>query len=94
MEDSPTDGSAAIIRVLLEDGHLLENEDSRDNVATTSKETVWMLHTLKTEVAKTWGEPNSTDRLRKMRNTINTALGAQKAKNNASQQAIEKWEKD
>ena len=50
MEDSPTDGSAAIIRVLLEDGHLLENEDSRDNVATTSKETVWMLHTLKTEV--------------------------------------------
>ena len=53
-----------------------------------------MPNTLKTEVAKTWGEPNSTDRLRKMRNTINTALGAQKAKNNASQQAIEKWEKD
>ena len=33
-------------------------------------------------------------RLRKMRNTINTALGAQKAKTNASQQAIQKWEKD
>ena len=29
-----------------------------------------------------------------MRNTINTALGAQKAKTNASRQAIEKWEKD
>ena len=29
-----------------------------------------------------------------MRNTINTALGAQKAKTNASKQAIEKWEKD
>ena len=53
-----------------------------------------MPNTLKTEVAKTWGEPNSTERLRKMRNTINTALGAQKAKTNASQQAIEKWEKD
>ena len=51
-------------------------------------------NTLKDEVAKTWGEPNSKDRLRKMRNTINTALGAQKAKTNASQQAIEKWEKD
>ena len=53
-----------------------------------------MPNTLKTEVAKTWGEPNSNERLRKMRNTINTALGAQKAKTNASQQAIEKWEKD
>ena len=53
-----------------------------------------MPNTLKTEVAKTWGEPKSSDRLRKMRNTINTALGAQKAKANASQQAIEKWEID
>ena len=51
-------------------------------------------NTLKKEVAKTWGEANSIDRLKKMRNTINTALGAQKAKTNASQQAIEKWEKD
>ena len=53
-----------------------------------------MPNTLKLEVAKTWGEPNSEDRLRKMRNTINIALGAQKAKTNASKQAIEKWEKD
>ena len=53
-----------------------------------------MPNTLKAEVAKMWGEPNSEDRLRKMRNTLNTALGAQKAKTNASQQAIEKWEKD
>ena len=53
-----------------------------------------MPNTLKTEVAKTWGEPKSSDRLRKMRNTLNIALGAQKAKTNASQQAIEKWEKD
>ena len=29
-----------------------------------------------------------------MTNTIKIALGAQKAKTNASQQAIEKWEKD
>ena len=53
-----------------------------------------MPNTLKKEVAQTWGEPNSSERLRKMRNTINTALGAQKAKTNASKQAIEKWEKD
>ena len=50
MEDSPTDGSGAPIRVLMEDGHLLENEDSRDNIAQTSKETLVMLYTTKTEV--------------------------------------------
>ena len=53
-----------------------------------------MPDTLKKEVAKSWSEPKSLERLRKMRNTINTALGAQKAKTNASQQAIEKWEND
>lgn len=53
-----------------------------------------MPDTLKKEVAKSWSEPKSAERLRKMRNTINTALGAQKAKTNPSQQAIEKWEKD
>ena len=50
MEDSPTDGSGESIRVLMEDGHLLENEDSRDNIAQTSKETLVMLYTTKTEV--------------------------------------------
>ena len=50
MEDSPTDGSGAPIRVLMEDGHLLENEDSRDNIAQTSKETLVMLYTTKAEV--------------------------------------------
>ena len=49
---------------------------------------------LKKEVAKSWSEPKSPERLKKMINTINIALGAQKAKTNASQQAIEKWEKD
>ena len=53
-----------------------------------------MPDTLKQEVAKTWGMPNSVERLKKMKNTINVALGAQKAKTNPSQQAIEKWEKD
>ena len=53
-----------------------------------------MPNTLKSQVAKMWGEPKSDNRLRKMRNTINTALGAQKAKTNASKQAIEKWEND
>ena len=50
MEDSPTDGSGAPIRVLMEDGHLLENEDSRDNIAQTSKETIVMLYTTQAEV--------------------------------------------
>ena len=53
-----------------------------------------MPETLKKEVAKSWSEPKSLERLRKMRNTINTALGAQKGKTNASKQAIDKWEKD
>ena len=53
-----------------------------------------MPDTLKKEVAKTWGEPQSIERFNKMRRTINTALGAQKAKTNASMQAIEKWEND
>ena len=50
MEDSPTDGSGAKIRVLLEDNSLLENEDSRDNIAQTSKETIVMLYTTQAEV--------------------------------------------
>jgi hypothetical protein len=37
-------------RLLLEDDHLLENEDSRDNIAQTSKETVLMLWTTADEV--------------------------------------------
>ena len=53
-----------------------------------------MPNTLKEAVAKTWGAPMTKDRLRKMRNTINTALGAQKGKKNSSLQAIEKWEED
>ena len=53
-----------------------------------------MPDTLKKEVAKTWGEPQSIERFNKIRRTINTALGAQKAKTNASKQAIKKWEKD
>ncbi len=53
-----------------------------------------MPKTLKKEVAKTWGNPMTSDRLRKIRNTINTALGAQKGKTNSSIQAIKKWEED
>ena len=50
MEDSPMDGSGVPIRVLTEDNHLLENEDSRDNISVTNKLTTWMLHTMKSEV--------------------------------------------
>ena len=45
-------------------------------------------------IAEQWGEPNTTDRLRKIRNTINVALGTQKARSNPSEQAIKKWEED
>ena len=43
-----TDGSGHV-RVLMEDGHLLENE-FRDNIAQTSKETIVMLYTTQAEV--------------------------------------------
>lgn len=41
-----------------------------------------------------WGAPNTEERLVKIRNTINVALGNQKGRRNASKQAIEKWEQD
>ena len=46
-EESTRDKS---VRVLTEDGHLLENEDSRDNVAHLSKETLMLFHTTSAEV--------------------------------------------
>ena len=46
-EESTRDNS---IRVLTEDGHLLENEDSRDNKAHLSKETLMLFHTTSAEV--------------------------------------------
>ena len=41
-----------------------------------------------------WGAPNSLERLRKIRNTINTSLGMQKGRSNTSLQAVQKWEDD
>ena len=41
-----------------------------------------------------WGAPNTVDRLRKMRNTLNVALGTQLGRSNPSVQAIKKWEAD
>ena len=70
------------------------DRDRHDVLSKVFNGLIEMPDTLKNEVAKSWSEPKSAERLRKMRNTINTALGAQKAKTNASQQAIEKWEKD
>ena len=49
MEDSPMDGSGVPIRLMTEDNHLLENQDSRDNISVTNKLTTWMLHTMKSE---------------------------------------------
>ena len=53
-----------------------------------------MPNTIRDTVAKEWGKPNSVVRLRKIRNTINVALGTQKARGQPSAQAIEKWEAD
>ena len=49
MEDSPTDGSGTN-QSINRRCHLLENEDSRDNIAQTSKETIIMLYTTQAEV--------------------------------------------
>ena len=55
---------------------------------------IHMPDTIRVSVAEKWGAQNSTDRLRKIRNTINVALGTQKARGQPSIQAIEKWEAD
>ena len=55
---------------------------------------IHMPETIRETLAAKWGKPNSTERLRKIRNTINVALGAQKARGQPSAQAIEKWEAD
>ena len=52
-------------RILLESGQLLENEESRDNIAHTSRETVLMLYTLKTEV-------DNQDMITQLRNATGT----------------------
>ena len=69
-------------------------KDRHDILSKVFNGQIEMPDTLKKEVAKSWSEPKSPARLQKMIKTINTALGAQKAKTNASQQAIKKWEKD
>ncbi len=50
----------------------------------------WMPET----VVNQWGEPGSSDRLAKIRNTINVALGNQKGRQEPSEQAVKKWEAD
>jgi len=50
----------------------------------------WLSETVHTQ----WGAPNTMDRLRKMRNTLNVALGTQLGRTNPSVQAIKKWKAD
>ena len=50
--------------------------------------------TFSENLSEQWGSPNSTERLRKIRNTINTSLGMQKGRSNTSLQAVKKWEED
>jgi len=45
-------------------------------------------------VQEQWGGANTLERLTKIRNTINVALGNQKGRTNPSDQAIRKWEAD
>lgn len=45
-------------------------------------------------VQEQWAEPNTIERLVKIRNTLNVALGNQKGRLNPSAQAIKKWEVD
>ena len=49
---------------------------------------------LKGSVQKQWGNPATNERLQKIRNTLNVALGNQKGRKNPSLQAIAKWESD
>ena len=53
-----------------------------------------MPDSIRESVAEKWGTPNSVERLRKIRNTINVALGTQKGRAQPSTQAIVKWEED
>ena len=55
---------------------------------------IHMPDSIRESVAEKWGTPNSVERLRKIRNTINVALGTQKGRAEPSTQAIEKWEED
>ena len=55
---------------------------------------IHMPESIRESVAEKWGKPNSVERLRKIRNTINVALGTQKGRAQPSEQAIEKWEED
>ena len=41
-----------------------------------------------------WGAPNTAERLRKIKNTLNVALGTQMGRTYPSAQAIEKWKAD
>ncbi len=45
-------------------------------------------------VQEQWSAPNTEERLQKIRNTINVALGNQKGRSQPSVQAIDKWEAD
>ena len=55
---------------------------------------IHMPDSIRESVAEKWGTPNSVERLRKIRNTINVALGTQKGRAQPSTQAIAKWEED
>ena len=43
---------------------------------------IHMPDSIRESVAEKWGKPNSVERLRKIRNTINVALGTQKGRPN------------
>ena len=50
----------------------------------------WITESVKNQ----WSNPQSSQRLQKIRNTLNIALGNMKGRVNPSDQAIKKWESD
>ena len=68
-----------------------EREDILRNVLTGNVSLPdWITDSVKSQ----WSDPNSSERLQKIRNTLNIALGNQKGRKNPSTQAIEKWTSD
>ena len=74
------------------DGPLrIEREEILRNVLTGNIDLPdWITESVKNQ----WSDPNSSERLQKIRNTLNVALGNQKGRKNPSEQAIEKWTTD
>ena len=93
------DGSSAASGFLQEAGYTVR----KDGPSTAKRQQIltevlqgkiklpnWLSETVQIQ----WGAPNSDERLKKIRNTLNVALGTQLGRSNPSEQAIKKWTTD